>query len=98
MDKTKVVTNVVRLSYAYVWEPKSINGVEKYSVSIIIDEDDKDTLEKINRGVDAAIEEGVKKFPNYVAEKSLLKLPLRKGDEMEEDAYKNKFFILMLIF
>lgn len=93
MDKTKVVTNMVRLSYAYVWEPKSINGVEKYSVSIIIDEDDKDTLEKINRGVDAAIEEGVKKFPNYVAEKSLLKLPLRKGDEMEEDAYKSKFFI-----
>ena len=43
MDKTKVVTNVVRLSYAYVWEPKSINGVEKYSVSFIIDEDDKDT-------------------------------------------------------
>ena len=31
-SKTKVVTGTVRLSYANVWEPKSINGgAEKYS-------------------------------------------------------------------
>ncbi len=93
IDKTKVVTDVVRLSYAYVWEPKSINGVEKYSASIIIDPDDKDTLEKINNGIDAAIEEGTKKFDDYVTDKSLLKLPLRNGDEMMEDAYRGKYFI-----
>ena len=35
--KTKVITGITRLSYANVWEPKSINGgTEKYSVSIII--------------------------------------------------------------
>ena len=93
IDKTKVVTDVVRLSYAYVWEPKSINGVEKYSASIIIDPDDKDTLKKINNGIDAAIEEGTKKFDDYVTDKSLLKLPLRNGDEMMEDAYRGKYFI-----
>ena len=93
IDKTKVVTDVVRLSYAYVWEPKSINGVEKYSASIIIDPDDKDTLEKINNGIDAAIEEGTKKFDDYVTDKSLLKLPLRNGDEMMEDSYRGKYFI-----
>ena len=97
IDKTKVVTGVVRLSYAYVWEPKSINGVEKYSASIIIDPDDKDTLEKINNGIDAAIEEGTKKFDDYVTDKSLLKLPLRNGDEMMEDSYRGKYFILSLI-
>jgi len=33
----KVVTGIVRLSYANVWEPKSIQGgTPKYSVSIII--------------------------------------------------------------
>ena len=33
VNPTKVVTGVVRLSYANVWEPKSINGgAEKYSV------------------------------------------------------------------
>ena len=93
IDKTKVVTGVVRLSYAYVWEPRSINGVEKYSASIIIDPDDKDTLEKIDVAVDTCIEEGVKKFTDFVTDKSLLKLPLRDGDSMEEDAYKDKYFI-----
>ncbi len=93
MDKTKVVTNMVRLSYVYVWQPKSINGVEKYSVSIIIDKDDKDTLGKIDVAVDTCIEEGVKKFTDFVTDKSLLKLPLRDGDSMEEDAYKDKYFI-----
>ena len=37
MNSTKVVTGVVRLSYANVWEPASINGSNpKYSVSLII--------------------------------------------------------------
>ena len=35
-SSTKVVTGTVRLSYANVWEPRSINGgTEKYSVSLI---------------------------------------------------------------
>ena len=93
IDKTKVVTGKVRLSYVYVWQPKSINGVEKYSVSIIIDKDDKDTLGKIDVAVDTCIEEGAKKFPDFVTDKSLLKLPLRDGNEIEEDAYKDKYFI-----
>ena len=80
-DKTKVVTGVVRLSYANVWEPKAINGVEKYSVSIIINKDDYNTLGKIDIGVDAAIEEGIKKFPGAMTDKSALKLPLRDGDD-----------------
>ena len=33
MNSTKVVTGVVRLSYANVWEPASINGSNpKYSI------------------------------------------------------------------
>ena len=42
---------------------------------------------------DACIEEGAKKFPDFVTDKSLLKLPLRDGNEIEEDAYKDKYFI-----
>lgn len=46
-NKTKVVTGEVRLSYANIWEPKSINGgKEKYSVSIIIPKKDQKTIEK----------------------------------------------------
>ena len=39
---TKVIVPC-RLSYAHLWEPDSINGSEpKYSVSCIIDKNDKD--------------------------------------------------------
>ena len=56
MNSTKVVTGVVRLSYANVWEPASINGSNpKYSVSLIIPKSDKQTLDAINAAVDAAI-------------------------------------------
>lgn len=52
-SKTKVVTGTVRLSYANVWEPKSINGgAEKYSVSLIIPKSDKKTIAAINAAVE----------------------------------------------
>ena len=81
MNSTKVVTGVVRLSYANVWEPASINGSNpKYSVSLIIPKSDKQTLDAINAAVDAAIKEGVAKFGGKIPNKAALKLPLRDGD------------------
>ena len=66
-SKTKVVTGTVRLSYANVWEPKSINGgAEKYSVSLIIPKSDKKTIAAINAAVDAAIEEGLAEYSRKV--------------------------------
>ena len=48
MNKTKVITGEVRLSYANVWDPKSINGgKERYSVSVIIPKSDQNTIEKM---------------------------------------------------
>lgn len=93
--ETKVVTGVVRLSYANVWEPKSINGgAEKYSVSLIIPKSDKKTIDAINAAVDAAIKEGVGKFGGKIPNKAALKLPLRDGDtEREDEAYKDSFFV-----
>ena len=36
-NTTRIVTGEVRLSYAHVWEPNSIQGGKpKYSVSLII--------------------------------------------------------------
>ena len=92
---TKVVTGIVRLSYANVWEPKSINGGEpKYSCSIIIPKSDKATLEAINSAVDNAIKEGAGKFGGKIPNKAALKLPLRDGDtEREDEAYANSFFV-----
>ena len=92
---TKVVTGIVRLSYAHVWEPNSINGgTPKYSVSLIIPKSDKKTIDAINTAVDNAIKEGISKFGGKIPNKAALKLPLRDGDiERDDEAYKNAFFV-----
>lgn len=95
-NPTKVVTGVVRLSYANVWEPKSINGgTEKFSVSLIIPKSDKKTIAAINAAVDAAIEEGRGKFGGKIPNKAALKLPLRDGDidRPDDEAYAGSYFI-----
>ena len=94
-NSTKVVTGIVRLSYANVWEPASINGGSpKYSVSLIIPKSDTKTLTDINAAIDAAIEQGVGKFGGKKPNKAALKLPLRDGDiERDDEAYKNSYFV-----
>ena len=95
MNATKVVTGKVRLSYAHVWEPVSINDSKpKYSVSLVIPKSDKETIKNINAAVDAAIEEGIAKFGGKRPNKAALKLPLRDGDtERDDEVYKNCFFV-----
>ncbi len=95
MNSTKVVTGVVRLSYANVWEPASWGGSNpKYSVSLIIPKSDRKTLDAINAAVDAAIKDGAAKFGGKISNKAALKLPLRDGDtERDDEAYKNSFFV-----
>lgn len=94
-NNTKVVTGPVRLSYANVWEPASINGgAPKYSVSLIIPKSDTKTLAAINAAVDAAIQQGAAKFGGKIPNKAALKLPLRDGDtEREDEAYKDSYFV-----
>ena len=57
-NTTKVVTGIVRLSYANVWEPTSVNGGSpKYSVSLLIPKHDEKTVAAINAAIDTAIRE-----------------------------------------
>lgn len=92
---TKVLTGIIRLSYANVWEPKSINGgTEKYSVSLIIPKSDTTTVDAINAAIDAAIKDGAHKFGGKIPNRAALKLPLRDGDaERDDDAYKGCWFV-----
>ena len=94
-NTTKVVTGIVRLSYANVWEATSINGgTPKYSVSLIIPKSDTKTIDAINAAVDAAIKEGASKFGGKIPNKAALTLPLREGDtERDDEAYKDSFFV-----
>lgn len=94
-NTTKVVTGIVRLSYANVWEPKSVNGgTPKYGVSLIIHKSDKQTIKDINNAVDNAIKAGIGKFGGKIPNKAALKLPLRDGDtERDDEAYQDSYFV-----
>ena len=94
-NSTKVVTGVVRLSYANVWEPVSINGSNpKYSVSLIIPKSDTKTIKDITTAIDNAIKAGIGKFGGKIPNKAALKLPLRDGDvDRDDEAYQDSYFV-----
>ena len=92
--KVKVVTGVVRLSYAYLFEPKEQkDGTKKYSVQLIIRKSDTKTLKAINDAVDSVI----KANQAFLGDrpKEGLKLPLRDGDTQHpnDPAYKDCYFM-----
>lgn len=91
-NKNQSPTKVVipcRISFANIWEPKSINGSdEKYSVSCIIPKGDKKTLAKIHAAIEAAKEVAKgKKWGGKIPPN--LKLPLHDGDvdRPDDEAY-----------
>ena len=98
-NPTKVITGEARLSYANLWEPKSINGgAPKYSVSIIIPKSDTRTIAKVKAAIEAAYREGETKLKGNVKTVpalSVLKTPLRDGDteRPDDEAYADSYFI-----
>ena len=98
-NPTKVITGEARLSYANLWEPKSINGgAPKYSVSIIIPKSDTRTIAKIKAAIEAAYREGETKLKGNgktVPALSAIKTPLRDGDteRPDDEAYAGSYFL-----
>ena len=100
MSENKQTTKVkipCRISFANIWEPKSINGSdEKYSVSCIISKKDTKTISAINAAIEAAKEASkVKKWGGKIPAGPGFKLPLRDGDieRSEDEAYAGSFFV-----
>lgn len=97
VQPTKVITGKVRLSYAHIWEPASVEegGEKKYSASLIIDKNDKKTLDAIKKAIDAAKQTGKdSKWGGKIPTRNF-KEPLRDGDveRPEDEAYQNSFFV-----
>lgn len=91
---TKVITGVVRLSYANVHEPRAMEGQEaKYGVSLIIPKSDKSTIAAIQEAIAEAKEAGKDKWNGKIP--TGLKLPLRDGDEDRPDDpnYADSYFV-----
>lgn len=99
INPTKVVTGEARLSYANLWEAKSINGGNpKYSVSIIIPKSDARTIAKVKAAIEAAYREGEAKLKGNgktVPPFASIKTPLRDGDleRPDDEAYAGSYFI-----
>lgn len=95
MSNTRVITGEVRLSYANIWEPKSINGSDpKYSVSLLIPKSDTTTVKAIEAAIEEALQAGIGKFGGKIPPRGSLKLPLRDGDtERDDEAYAGHYFL-----
>ena len=99
VNPAKIVTGVCRLSYANIWQAKSINGGSpKFSTSVLIPKSDTKTIAKVKAAIQAAYEEGEGKLKgNSKSAPSLasLKTPLRDGDTERPDdpAYAGSYFI-----
>lgn len=96
-NETKVITGKVRLSYANIFEPKSINGSDpKYSVSLIIPKEDKQQIKAIEEAIQNAIERDKTKLANKSGKvPANLKTPLRDGDEdrPDDEVYAGCYFV-----
>jgi len=99
VNPTRVITGLSRLSYANIWQAKSINGgAPKFSTSVIIPKSDTVTVSKIKAAIQAAYEEGQGKLKGNgktVPPLSTLKTPLRDGDveRPDDEAYKGCWFV-----
>lgn len=96
-NATRITTGKVRLSYVNIFQPKAIadGQDEKYSVSVIIDKDDKKTLDAVKKAFDAAVIAGADKLSVKGKLPPNIKSPLRDGDidRPDDEAYAGKFFI-----
>ena len=93
--KTEVVTGKVILNYPKLFESYSYDGksAPRYSVQILIPEEEVETLENIQAAIDAAVEIG-KEREGEAFDSPDLKLPLRNGNEEHpfDELYQNTVF------
>jgi len=99
VNPTKIITGVCRLSYANIWQAKSINGgTPKYSTSILIPKSDTKTVAKVKAAIQAAYEDGESKLKGNsrsMPPLASLKSPLRDGDteRPDDEAYAGHWFL-----
>ena len=99
VNPTKIITGVCRLSYANIWQAKSINGgVPKYSTSVLISKSDMKTVANVKAAIEAAYYEGESKLKGNsktVPALTSLKMPLRDGDteRPDDEAYAGHWFL-----
>lgn len=93
-NETKVVFGPCRLSYTHVFNKFSLDGdgEGKFMTNILIPKSEKKTIEAINKAIEAAKRAAiVAKWGGKEPKK--LDLPLRDGDDRDDEVYEDHFFL-----
>jgi hypothetical protein len=92
---TKVITGKVRFSYVNIFFPRAAVSYQdpRFSLNIIIDREDKDTLNKVNSAIEAAKEAGKHLWGGTIPQNLIS--PLKDGNlhKNQQEEYQNKFYI-----
>ena len=94
VNETKVILGPCRLSYTHVFKRYSPDGAGegKYMTNILIPKVEKKAVDAINAAIDAARKAGiVSKWGGKEPRK--IDLPLRDGDERDDDVYQGHYFL-----
>ena len=89
---TKVITGLVRFSYASVLTPKTFDGNTFYSVDLLISKKDSGTIDKVKGAISAAKTNGEQRWPEKFTD---IRDPLHDGDEEkpEDENYQGCYFL-----
>lgn len=78
---TKVVTGIVTIINAHIWEPYNLkNTCPVYTVTLLIPKEDTKTLNGINIAIDNAIKLGASQHRGRYAQAAKRNIPLHDGD------------------
>lgn len=91
----KVVFGPCRLSYCYLFNkfvPKGDDSTGKYMTSVLIPAKEKETLNAINRAIEAAKAQGIaSKWGGKEPKK--LDMPMHDGNERDDEVYADTFYV-----
>ncbi len=95
VKENKVVFGPCRLSYTHVFDkyaPDGDTSTGKYMTNVLIPKDEKETVKAIQQAIEAAKKSAiVSKWGGKEPKK--LDLPMRDGDEKDDDIYEDHFYL-----
>ena len=95
VNENKVVFGPCRLSYTHVFNKYNPDGSSedgKYMTNVLIPKDEKETIAAINKAIDVAKKQAiVSKWGGKEPKK--LDMPLRDGDEKDDENYEGRLFV-----
>ena len=97
MANNKLITKELQCSFPHLFEAYApVEGAKaKYTVTLLIDKNDTQTIAQVNQCIDAAIEQGVSKvFGGKTPSKSSIRPVLKDGDEKDRPEFKGKWLLV----